>query len=62
MHEEDLVKFEELAKEFYYDTDPDGYDALHALSQHFDPNSEKGMIVAAIIKEEGQGLDKVVLQ
>lgn len=55
--EEDLVKFEELVLSFYYDTDPDGYDALHELSQRFDPHSEKGAIITRIIQEEKLGLD-----
>jgi hypothetical protein len=29
MNEQNLENFEQLALQFYYDTDPDGFDALY---------------------------------
>jgi len=57
MEEKDLGKFEELTLSFYYGTDPDGYDALHELSQRFGPYSEKGTVITRIIKGEELGMD-----
>ena len=57
MKEKDLGKFEELTLSFYYGTDPDGYDALHELSERFDPYSDKGVVITRIIKGEELGMD-----
>jgi len=39
-HEQNLKNFEQLALQFYYDTDPDGFDALYELSEKYGPDSE----------------------
>jgi hypothetical protein len=49
--EQDLKNFDELAKDFYYNTIDDGYDALYELKQKFNVKSEKGNIVMRIYGE-----------
>ncbi|MEZ4568067.1 MAG: hypothetical protein R2860_14295 [Desulfobacterales bacterium] len=41
----DIVNFGELIQEFYYSTEPDGYDALAQLKELFPPDTEKGKMV-----------------
>ena len=43
-HEQNLQNFEKLALQFYYDTDPDGFDALYELSEKYRPDSDKGIL------------------
>ena len=51
-HEKDLRNFEELALNFYYDTEPDGFDALYELSERYGPDSDKGKIAREIIRKQ----------
>lgn len=44
--------FSELAKDFYYSTNPDGYEALHALRELFEPETDKRKIIDFLITEE----------
>jgi hypothetical protein len=37
-HEQNFKNFEQLALQFYYDTDPDGFDALYELSEKYGPD------------------------
>ena len=47
-----LDTFSELAKDFYYSTNPDGYEALYALQELFGPETDKRKIVDFLIAEE----------
>jgi len=49
--EEDLQKLSEIVQEFYTTATIDGYDALLALSEQFDSQSDKGKIIAFLTKE-----------
>ena len=40
-----LDTFSELAKDFYYSTNPDGYEALYALRELFGPETDKRKII-----------------
>ncbi|MBC2716360.1 MAG: hypothetical protein HF978_13710 [Desulfobacteraceae bacterium] len=40
--ESDIVNFSEMIQEFYYSTEPDGYDALFQLKELFPSDTEKG--------------------
>ncbi len=51
-HEKDPRLFEELVLDFYYNTEPDGFDALYELCEKYGPDSEKGMIVREIIQKQ----------
>lgn len=53
--EHDMSNFEELVLGFYYDTVPDGFDALHKLEQHIAPGSDKAKIIQKI--RQGQKLE-----
>lgn len=44
--------FSELAKDFYYSTNPDGYEALHALRELFEPETDKRKIIDFLITDE----------
>jgi hypothetical protein len=46
-----LQTFGELAREFYWATNPDGYEALHALRELFEPRTEKRAIIDFLIEE-----------
>jgi hypothetical protein len=50
--QQNLETFTELAKDFYYSTNPDGYDALYALRELFEPDTDKRKIVEFLILEE----------
>jgi hypothetical protein len=54
LKEMDLEKFTELSQDFYYATEPDGYEALFALQEMFEPDTEKRKIVDFLITEEDQ--------
>jgi hypothetical protein len=43
--EKDMSKFEELVRDFYYNTEPDGFDALYELEQQIPPESDKRKII-----------------
>ena len=47
-----LDTFSELAKDFYYSTNPDGYEAYYALRELFEPETAKRRIIDFLIKEE----------
>lgn len=49
--ERDISKFNELALDFYYVTEPDGYDALYELEQRFQPGSEKWEVVKKLAQD-----------
>jgi hypothetical protein len=53
--QENLETFTELAQEFYYTTLPDGYEALHALKDLFEPGTKKREIIDILIAEEEGG-------
>ncbi|HPD60229.1 MAG TPA: hypothetical protein PKV48_00505 [Thermodesulfobacteriota bacterium] len=53
-----LDTFSELAKDFYYSTNPDGYEAYYALRELFEPDTEKRKIIELLIAEEEQALNK----
>lgn len=50
-----LETFTELAWDFYYSTNPDGYEALYALRELFDPDTEKRKIIDSLIAETEEG-------
>jgi len=47
-----LDTFSELAKDFYYSTNPDGYKAYYALRELFEPDTEKRKIIDSLIAKE----------
>jgi len=50
--QQNLETFSELAKDFYYSTSPDGYEALYALRELFEPETDKRKIIDFLIAEE----------
>jgi len=50
--QQNLETFSELAKDFYYFTSPDGYEALYALRELFEPETDKRKIIDFLIAEE----------
>ncbi len=50
-----LKTLTELAWDFYYSTNPDGYEALYALRELFDPDTEKRKIIDFLIAETEEG-------
>ena len=61
MNEENLETFTELAQDFYYSTNPDGYEALYALRDLFEPHTKKGGVIDFLIGEEEES-EKEALQ
>ena len=53
--QENMETFAELAQKFYYTTVPDGYAALHALRDLFDPGTDKRNIIDLLIAEGEEG-------
>jgi hypothetical protein len=53
--QQDLNTFSELAQDFYYATNPDGYEAYAALRELFEPESDKRKIIDFLIAEEERG-------
>ncbi|MBT9439018.1 MAG: hypothetical protein GAS50_07475, partial [Desulfobacterales bacterium] len=47
-----LDTFSELAKDFYYSTNLDGYEAYYALRELFEPDTDKRKIIDFLIAEE----------
>ena len=45
VEQENIETFTELAKDFYYSTSPDGYEAYHALRELFGPETAKRKII-----------------
>jgi hypothetical protein len=58
-HEQKLKNFKQLALQFYYDTDPDGFDALYELSEKYGPDSDKGKIVRKILQRQESEPDSI---
>lgn len=52
--QENLDAFSGLAKDFYYSTNPDGYEAYYALRELFEPESDKRKIIDFLIVETEQ--------
>jgi hypothetical protein len=50
--QENLETFAEIAQEFYYTTLPDGYEALYALKDLFEPGTDKREIIDILIAEQ----------
>jgi hypothetical protein len=50
--QENLETFSELAQDFYYTTIPDGYEALYALRDLFEPGTDKRKVIDFLITEE----------
>jgi len=57
MEQCNLDTFAELAKDFYYSTSPDGYEAYQALRELFGPETAKRKIIDALIAEEEEGAE-----
>ena len=57
--EQDMSSFEELAVNFYYDTEPDGFDALYELEQQITPGTDKAKIIEKIRKGQETGPESV---
>lgn len=57
--EENLDTFSELANDFYYSTNPDGYEAYYALRELFEPKTDKRKIIDFLIAEEEDAANKV---
>ena len=55
-----LDTFSELAKDFYYSTNPDGYEALYALRELFGPETDKRKIIDFLIAEEEEAEKKAL--
>ncbi|MFC1856550.1 hypothetical protein ACFL9U_00805 [Thermodesulfobacteriota bacterium] len=60
--EKDLRNFKELALNFYYDTEPDGFDALYELGEKYGPDSDKGKIVRRIIQKQETKPESIVFR
>ena len=52
VNETNLRTFTELAQDFYYATNPDGYEAFYALRDLFEPHTNKRRIIDFLISEE----------
>ncbi|OQY01630.1 MAG: hypothetical protein B6I22_14305 [Desulfobacteraceae bacterium 4572_123] len=50
--EQDIDRFKEIAEDFYYAVEPDGYDALQELEQRFPSDSAKGEVVRKLIQDQ----------
>jgi hypothetical protein len=49
--EKNLLNFSEIVQDFYYATEPDGYDALSKLKELFPPDTEKGKNIEFVAVE-----------
>ncbi len=54
MEQCNLETFTELAKDFYYSTSPDGYEAYQALRELFGPETAKRKIIDSLIAAEAE--------
>ena len=54
INEMNLEPFSELAEDFYYATISDGYEALYALRDLFEPNTDKRKAIDFLIQEKDQ--------
>jgi hypothetical protein len=52
IEQENLETFTELAKDFYYSTNPDSYEAYYALRELLEPETEKRKIIDFLIAED----------
>src|SRR3972149_782830 len=57
-----LDTFTELAKDFYYSTNPDGYEAYYALRELFEPETDKRKIIDFLMAEEEKAEKKASQQ
>lgn len=57
-----LETFSELAKDFYYFTNPDGYETYYALRELFEPETDKRKIIDFLIAEEAEAERKASQQ
>ena len=55
-----LDTFTELAKDFYYSTIPDGYEAYYALRELFGPETDKRKIIDFLMEEEEEGETSII--
>jgi hypothetical protein len=53
--QQNLQTFAELAQDFYNTTIPDGYEALYALRDLFEPGKDKREIIDILIAKEDEG-------
>lgn len=51
-NQQNLETFSELAQDFYYATNPDGYEAFYALKELFEPHTDKRKVIDFLIAEE----------
>ena len=54
-----LDTFSELAKDFYYSTNLDGYEAYYAFRELFEPDTDKRKIIDFLIAEEEEAERKI---
>ena len=47
-----METFSELARDFYYATKPDGYEALYALRDLFEAGTDKRKVIDFLIADE----------
>lgn len=57
--QDNLNTFSELARDFYYSTNPDGYDAYFALRELFEPETDKRKVIDFLIAEEEDAANEV---
>ena len=55
-----LQTFSELVQDFYYYTNPDGYDAYYALRDLFEPETDKRKIIDFLIETDEEDEKKVM--
>jgi hypothetical protein len=60
INQTNLKTFTELAQDFYYATDLDGYNAFYALRELFEPGTEKRKIIDFLILEEEEEKEEIV--
>ena len=58
IEQENLETFTELAKDFYYSTSPDGYEAYYALRALFGPETDKRKIIDSLMAEDEEAEKK----
>ena len=59
VEQENLETFSELTKDFYFSTNPDGYEAYYALQELFGPGTDKRKIIDSLIAEKEETEKKV---
>ena len=59
VNQENLETFADIAQEFYYTTLPDGYEALYALRDLFEPGTDKREIIEILIAEQEEGSNNI---